>query len=312
MQGEGVSFSGTGSAADPLTINAHAATKIIVVDTSTVNLTVTGVGSADDPYVLTGVTNPGGTPRLTMQRFNTSGVWTRPVDRQLALVTVVGGGGGGMAGGRNNTNSRGGTGGAGGGWSQFLFRVSDLPTTVDVTVGAGGKGGDPATVATTVGQNGVAGGQSMFGTRLRANGGGGGTTSAPLGGWGTQAGGAGVIAGSAHPSPSLLSPRGGGYGGSYNHGSYPTTALAGAPLRTRMVTGGAAGAGRANGGEGKSTYDSGSGGGGGGVGASNAPAGSGGKGGLGAGGGGGGATSAAYASGAGGDGGDGVVVVVTW
>lgn len=92
---------------------------------------------------------------MTRTVYDVSGTWTKPAGLDAnAFVTVElwGGGGGGASGGRNG-------GGGGGGYNRRVFRAGDLPSSLAVTVGAGG------------GLN-VAGGASSFGTYAYAYGGG--------------------------------------------------------------------------------------------------------------------------------------------
>ena len=99
------------------------------------------------------LTNGGETARYRWQ-FTASGTWNKPAGLDpdtLVLVEAWGAGGGG--------NSSG-AGGGGGSYKSRWFRLADLPSSVTVTVGAGGTGG------------GSAGGNSLFGTLLTAYGGG--------------------------------------------------------------------------------------------------------------------------------------------
>lgn len=117
---------------------------------------------------------------VNYQDFTSSGTWTKPSTASTSDIVIVeawgaGGGGGGVQSG----TGQGGAGG-GGGYVQAQFRMSDLGSTVTVTVGAGGVG----TAA-----NGAAnvGGNTTFGALLTAYGGGGGLPGAG----GPTAGGAG-------------------------------------------------------------------------------------------------------------------------
>ncbi|MGF7005787.1 hypothetical protein [Aminobacter sp. BE322] len=144
------------------------------------------------------------------QEFLVSGTWTKPAElspNALVIVEVWGGGGGGGTG----SNNRGG--GGGGAYNSARFKASDLPSSVAVTVGAGGA-------AASVG--GV-GGNSSFGSYVTAYGGGGGhsgnTSSAGGGGGGaTSAGGNGANGAGGHggtgaiPTAGLIATSGFGSG----------------------------------------------------------------------------------------------------
>ena len=112
--------------------------------------------------------------------------WTKPSTGVVALVTIWGGGGGG---GRNSGGSAGG--GGGGACVQRLYQLADLPSTVTVTVGAGGLGGVSSS------SNGAAGGTTTFGALLSAFGGGGGGIDEGGGGGGSASAGAQGSAGGA-------------------------------------------------------------------------------------------------------------------
>ena len=129
---------------------------------------------------------------ILMQTFSTTGVWTKPVGRILAKVTVIGAGGGGASGTiwRTKTgvanNAPGGQAGYQGFRFTQTFLMSELPAAVTCTVGVGGAGGTRATLgaATTPGtyqrsNAGSTGGNSQFGSLIFAQGNGGGPQSAP-------------------------------------------------------------------------------------------------------------------------------------
>lgn len=132
------------------------------------------------------------TTALDTQTFNTSGNWTKPSTGTYAFVQLWGGGG---SGGRGASVTAGG--GGGGSYRAGVFKLSDLGSTVAVTVGAGG-----AKVGTGVQANGNVGGNTTFGTLLTAFGGGGGRGNTPVstsagGGGGAGTGAAGATATSA-------------------------------------------------------------------------------------------------------------------
>ncbi len=100
-----------------------------------------------------------------VQTFTANDTWTKPSGAKIVEVIMYGGGGGG--GGPNRSLAGvGGSGGGGGCYSRKIFNASDLASTVAITIGTGGAGGNQA--------DGTAGGTSLFGTHLSAFGGGGG------------------------------------------------------------------------------------------------------------------------------------------
>ena len=111
-----------------------------------------------------------------VQTFTTSGTWTKPSGITFVQVCVFGAGGGGGSGARCGGSSNyifGGSGGGGGAHTQYLFKATQLPSTVSVTVGSSGCGGASRSTNGN-GYNGSTGGYSSFGTYLYAYGGGGG------------------------------------------------------------------------------------------------------------------------------------------
>ena len=117
----------------------------------------------------------------------------------FAHVIVIGAGGGGGGGGSSTTpgggNTTGGTGGGGGCRYEQTFRLSELASTIAITVGAGGTGGNGG--SNGAGSNGNPGGNSSFGTHLVAGGGGGGwgstVNNGGSGGTGGGLGSAGIV-----------------------------------------------------------------------------------------------------------------------
>jgi hypothetical protein len=132
------------------------------------------------------------TPATNVQVFTVSGTWTQPLGAYTAHdVLVIGAGGGGGGGRRGAAASQrgGGGGGQGGGMSWATFAYGELGTSIAVTVGTGGTGGNAAAGDNLNGQPGVVGGQSYIGPNAAnalvlaaggqfGNGGGGGATTA--------------------------------------------------------------------------------------------------------------------------------------
>ena len=178
------------------------------------------------------------------QVFNGSGTWTKPLNMPTtALVEVqlwAGGGGGGF---------NGGSGGGGGAYNTRTFKISDLPATVAVTIGAGGNANAP-------------GGSSSFGSLLSAFGGGGGTT-----GGGQGAGGGGVTSVGANGGASGGNGGAGSGGGTNGTGTTPGVGLSGGGgggnsagnVAGSAIYGGGGGAGAGGGTGGSSFYGGGGG-----------------------------------------------------
>jgi hypothetical protein len=111
---------------------------------------------------------------VNVQTFNSSGTWTKPASGTIALIECWGGGGSGA---RRSTRAY--TGGGGGGYVSSYVSLSTLPSSVSVTVGAGGAARSGSN------QNGAPGGNTYFDTILYVTGGQGGVQSDAGGSGGT-------------------------------------------------------------------------------------------------------------------------------
>ena len=168
----------------------------------------------------------------TLDTFTATGTWTKPSGAKMVMVEMLGAGGGGGKG--SYGQSTGGKGGGGGVYVVAYYPAADLPSTMTVTIGAGGTG------ATTDNSAGAAGGSTTWSgtgiTTLTAFGGsgGGGATSSSGAGAGNFAAGSGSSGGIGNGT--LAASNGVGLG------SY------GGPLGTTTNPGGAAYFGGAGGG----------------------------------------------------------------
>ena len=189
----------------------------------------------------------------SVQEFTSSGTWTKPAGATIVYVECISAGGGGGSGRRaaSSTHRGPGTGGGGGTRVWRIFKADDLPSTVSVTVGAGGSGGAAQTTDNTNGAVGSAGGDSQFG--------------------GTNANDAYVYAlagyGGGAGTSNLISP--GGSGGGLPTGSWVSVNVSGGSPATSSSSSGNAGNAEYGGGAGGGTGAGGSsifGGGGGGAG----------------------------------------------
>lgn len=141
----------------------------------------------------------------TFDYTGSSQTWTKPTSGNLALIFIWGGGGSGAT----NDSGSGDAGGGGGGCCFGIFPLSQLSSTVSISIGAGGyqSGND---------NGGVAGGNSTFGAAgdsyyLKANGGEGGVETG-RGGYGGQI----YDMSYANPSNPTIGGFAGGQGGQHN------------------------------------------------------------------------------------------------
>lgn len=161
------------------------------------------------------------------QDFVASGTWTKPTGltgNEMILVQAWGGGGGGGGSKAGSVASQGGGGGGGGCYVEQRFRVSDLTSTVTVTIGAAGSAGSGTTPT-----GGGIGGDTSFGSFVIAYGGGGGgyaNSGGGSGGGGGGGGGGGLLADGSSGSNNQSSGAGGGAGGGPSGGAAGTQAIA--------------------------------------------------------------------------------------
>lgn len=185
--------------------------------------------------------------------YTSSTTWTKPASGRMAMVECWGGGGGGAHG---NVSSGNGGGGGGGGYTVRFIPFSLLPSSVTITVGAGGGGG---TGGGTNGAAGGAGGTSSFGTYASAGGGAGGLAgaqTASAGGFaifgetGGTGGGTKAIAGGGGgtntyaPDTVMLGGGGGAFGNGVNGGAGGTPGSGGGGCTNAATSGGAGGVGK--------------------------------------------------------------------
>jgi hypothetical protein len=158
--------------------------------------------------------------------------WTKPTTGNLALIFIWGGGGSGAT----NDAGNGDSGGGGGGCCFGIFPLSQLGSSVSITIGAGGY-------QSSNDEPGQAGGNSTFGGTgdsfyLKANGGEGGVETG-RGGYGGQI----YDMGYADPAYPTIGGFAGGSGGAWHSGGVGTGSIFG-------------GAGGSNGNTGSATYSS--------------------------------------------------------
>lgn len=159
------------------------------------------------------------------QDYASSATWTKPTGASFVMVELWGAGSGGASGQRGaSLSARGGGGGGGGGAYVYrLFKASELPSTVPVTIGLGGNGGAAITTDNTNGAAGSIGGDSTFGTWMTAYGAGApGSVSSGTGNGGGGGGTQGAGNNTAGGAPGTGSSSGAAFGG--GNGSSSSTA----------------------------------------------------------------------------------------
>jgi len=218
--------------------------------------------------------------------YNSSGTWTRPATptgkriSRIAAAAINGGQGGN---GPPSQNSDGAEGGLGGGYTLKAFVDGDVPSSVGVTVGAGGTGAGTGAIGAAggtssfgtlvIGKNGVAnvltaqgaigstcapgnggqgggGGYNALAYEMQSRGLRGGSTALALGGDGGAVRTAGANGAASSSDPQIVSGGGGGGGGGGTSANNVLTAPAGSGGAGGAPGGGGGGAG---GGQGSST-----------------------------------------------------------
>lgn len=177
------------------------ATGVVELATTTEAATGTDTSRVVTPAGLTAflAANPSA---LDVQKFTSSGTWTKPSSGTAVFVFGWGGGG---SGGKGSSSVRAGGGGGGGGYSEKWFLLSELLSSETVTIGAGG------TAKTSASTPGSAGGNTTFGSKLTAYGGGGGFSTGSNTGF--AGGGGGGALGAGANGASGVAGAGGAFGG---------------------------------------------------------------------------------------------------
>lgn len=180
-----------------------------------------------------------------VQEFSLSGTWVKPPGASMIMVECIGGGGGGAGAFGylySGATTPGSGGGGGAGYSTRTFPAAVIPSTVPVTIAAGGNRGTGATTNSGASTDGGNGGTSFFGTILAGYGGGGGQANT---GSGIGAGG-GVFSGASMTNPGRPSvpsaASGDGHFGGTTSNSY-TLGASISPMTSGSVWGGGTGGG---------------------------------------------------------------------
>lgn len=209
---------------------------------------------SDNGIALSWTASVDGIPLL----FTSNGTYAVDSTAYRVLVQMLAGGG---SGGAEDSAGGWGGGGGGGGYASATYSISALPSTVAVTVGAGGAAVGPAASTILAGN---AGGNSVFAGYLQANGGAGMSAFSLQGAGGTatllssvgivgsatlETGGEGGVGGGSPPtSPtaggSTTNAGPGGGSGGRNDGNSPGPGQAGTPGGS-CANGGVGGAGGA-------------------------------------------------------------------
>lgn len=207
-----VTVTGIGTTEDPFVV--HRNLPLTVVDSSTLDLEL---DSTDTAMTLSAQAIGSGAQVFV---YTTNATWVKPAGAKMARIMLVGGGGGGAGGAGGDGNYGVNTnisvpGGGGGGYTFATLIDTDIPSSAAIVVGTGGAGGIGSTGVGGTGGNGAT---SSFAGSLFAYGGNGGDYAALMGqgGNGLVKGGDGLTLMAPGISDvqavQRLAPGGGGYG----------------------------------------------------------------------------------------------------